>query len=282
MAWENIEQRLNIPFRMKITFPSGSVSLPETHLTIDDWLTSLAQSDEELRELNIPRIRFLQNRWLVEKLIQIRWERPSDRRSIWAMYVGRQAYVLFFDGAEYHVIAAIAPKDNPTLYRAVIGKLLENPHFVPERPTSIKSYYPDLISVEVDAVRRSDVRPEFEEENFGGLGGPVDWMLRDSEPGKRKSVLTWKHFLSEVFVGWIRRWLNPPEIGFWHDEMPDSVSRLGKGEIVMQYKPTYGDKQREAQRRRKEEQLRNRPLQKVISEESKKAEHRSDEKKRAA
>ena len=71
MAWENIEERLKKALNVKITFPSGTVWLPDAHLTIDDWLTSLAQTDEELRE-------------------------PSDRRSIWAMYVGGQAYVLFF------------------------------------------------------------------------------------------------------------------------------------------------------------------------------------------
>src|SRR5213593_2170526 len=117
MAWEDIEQRLKNALKVKIAFPSGTVWLPDTDLTIDDWLTSLAQTDEELGELNIPRIRFLENRWRVEKLIHIRWDRPSDRRSVSAMYVGRQAYILFYDGVEYHVIAAIAPSNRPALDR---------------------------------------------------------------------------------------------------------------------------------------------------------------------
>jgi hypothetical protein len=113
MAWENIEQRLKRALNVKITFPSGTVWLPDRHLIIDEWLTSVAQTDEELRELNIPRVRFLQNHWALEKLIQMTWHRPSDRRSIWAMYVGHEVYILFSEGFEYSVIAAIAPGNRP-------------------------------------------------------------------------------------------------------------------------------------------------------------------------
>src|SRR6266478_4107820 len=61
-------------------------------------------------------------------------------------------------------------------------------------------------------------------------------------------------FLSDVFVGWIGKWLNLPEAGFWHEDAPESISRTKKGEVVVKYKPSYGDKQRDAQKRKKEEQ----------------------------
>src|ERR1043166_4399601 len=98
MAWENIEERLRKVFKVQIAFPHGSVWLPDTHLTIDEWLTSTAETDEELRELNIQRIQFLQNRGPVEKLVELRWDHPPARRTIFGLNAGTRAYVLFFDG----------------------------------------------------------------------------------------------------------------------------------------------------------------------------------------
>ena len=71
MAWEGIEEKLSKALTVKISLPAGTIWLPASHLTIDDWLTSIAKTDEELRELNIPRIRFLQNRWPIINLMEV-------------------------------------------------------------------------------------------------------------------------------------------------------------------------------------------------------------------
>lgn len=108
VAWEKIEERLKKAFKVTVSFPAGSIWLPDARLTVDDWLTSMANTDEELRELNITKIRFLQNRWPVEKLLELEWDGEfANTRAIWAMYVGRRAYILFSDGIDYQVIAAI-------------------------------------------------------------------------------------------------------------------------------------------------------------------------------
>ncbi|PYS11349.1 MAG: hypothetical protein DMG15_18015 [Acidobacteria bacterium] len=45
----------------------------------------------------------------------------------------------------------------------------------------------------------------------------------------------WKGFLSDVLVGWIGKWLNLPELGFWHQELPESVAKTNEGEIRIKY-----------------------------------------------
>src|SRR5207344_2090360 len=123
MAWEQIEQRLQKPFTVKVTFPSGSIRLPEERLSIDDWLASIAESDEELDELQIPRIRFLQNRWPINRLVELEWDEAyANRRVILTMYVGKRAYIWFSDWRDYIVVAALEPKDEPTLYQAIVDK----------------------------------------------------------------------------------------------------------------------------------------------------------------
>src|SRR5437016_1150643 len=107
MAWENIEERLKKAFTVEAKFPNGIVAFPARPLDISDWLMSVAETDEELRELNIPRIRFLQNRWPVEKLLQFEWEqKPAIYRTIWVMYVGNRAYILISGGGRYYAAAA--------------------------------------------------------------------------------------------------------------------------------------------------------------------------------
>src|SRR5215471_8186717 len=146
MAWEHIEERLKKALTVKVAFPNGTIWVPDTQLTIDDWLESIAESDEELRELEIPRIRFLQNRWPIDRLVELEWDDEfSNRRAILAMYVGRRAYILFSDWTDYLVIAALEPKHKPSLYRAVIGKILENRGFVPTRPTRVINDRSDLV-----------------------------------------------------------------------------------------------------------------------------------------
>jgi len=253
MVWEGIEEKLKEALTVKISLPAGTIWLPASHLTIDDWLTSIAKTDEELRELNIPRIQFLQNRWPIINLMELEWDDEfANRRGIVAMDIGHRAYILFSDWSQYQVIAAVEPKDKPSLYRAVIGKLLENRSFVPTRPTHIRYRRPDLVGELVPPTEADKKESHvFGGESFGGPAGPVDRMRPDSRPDQR-----WKGFLSDILGGWIGTWLSPPEAGFlWYEDMPKSISSAEKGKIFMKYKPSYGDKQREAQKRKKEEQL---------------------------
>src|SRR6516162_3287093 len=146
MAWEGIEEKLKGGLTVKVSFPAGTIWLPDRHLSIDDWLTSISETDEELRELYIPRIRFLQNRWPIDKLVELEWDDQfANKRFIGTMTVGERAYILFSDWAEYQVIAAVEPKDKTLLYRAVITKLLENPNFVPTHPDRVRNCRPDLL-----------------------------------------------------------------------------------------------------------------------------------------
>jgi len=148
MAWENIEEKLKRALPVKMSLPAGTVWLPEHHLSIDNWLVSIAETDEELRELNLPRLRFLQNRWPMDRLLELEWNDDySNSRVVFAMNVGQRAYILFSDWVEYLVIAAVEPKSERSLYGAVIGKLLEDRSLVRMRPTLIKIRRPDLVPV---------------------------------------------------------------------------------------------------------------------------------------
>ena len=223
MAWEHIEEKIRKALTVKVSLPGGTIWLPESHLTIDDWLQSIAETDEELRELEIPRIQFLQNRWPTEELVELEWDDEfSNRRLILAMYVGQGAYILFSDWTDYLVIAALEPRDKSSLYRTVIGKILENRSFVPTAPTHIKNHRPDLVP-EIATSFKHGHRDE------GSEARPVGELA-----GLGQSA--WKGFLSDVFVGWIGKWLNMPELGFWHEEMPESITRTNQGEIRMNYK----------------------------------------------
>ena len=230
MAWEKVEEKLQKALTVKISFPGGTVWLPASHLSIDEWLESIAESDEELRELEIPRIRFLQNHWVIDQLVELEWDDAfSNRRVILAMSVGHRAYILFSDWSDYVVIAALEPKDNKTLYRTVVGKILENRSFVPTTPSHIRNHRPDLVP-EVVPLAESDADEE------GVESRPVPGRLA----GLDRSA--WKTFLSDVLVGWIGKWLNLRELGFWHEDMPESITRADQGEIIMKYQPSNTEK----------------------------------------
>jgi len=208
MAWSSIEEKLKKALTLTISFPTGAIWLPVARLTIDDWLTSIAETDEELRELNIPRIRFLQNRWPVVRLVDLEWDDQfSNRRFIAAMYVFQRAYILFSDWSEYQVIAAIEPKDSPSLYQIVIGKLLENRSFIRTRPNHIWHRRPDLV-------------PELFGMSAGDFGRKQNASTHLGQPDQQ-----WKSFMSDVLGGWIGKWLNMPEMGFWHEDVPQSMGR---------------------------------------------------------
>ncbi|HEX4999244.1 MAG TPA: hypothetical protein VFY29_13540 [Terriglobia bacterium] len=205
MTWENLESRLKEALKVSVSFPEGTIWLPESHLTIDEWLEGAAEADEELKELEIPRIQFLENRWPVEQLLRLEWDRLTrDKRAILAMYVGQRAYILFSEGPEYQVIAGIEPESQASLYRAVVSKLLENPHFVPSPPTRIRNRRPDLIP----------------EDLLSGLAleQVVEEASAESVPRPQNMAQRWKSFLTEIFVGWIGKWLNMPESVIWGDE----------------------------------------------------------------
>jgi hypothetical protein len=193
MAWENIEARLAKAFSIRLSFPGGMVMLPASHLDIDEWLLSAAETDEELSELNIPRFRFLQNRWPIEKLVQFDWENETSfsRLALYAMYLESRAYVLCTAGFRYQLIAAIEPRNEPALYRAVIRRVLQDPDFVPTPPTHIKIVRPGLI-------------PE--------LAGNVDDALQSSKLPVRNG------YVSNLLVGWIGPWVDLPVLGYWHED----------------------------------------------------------------
>jgi hypothetical protein len=223
MTTEDIQDRLKIAFKVKIAFPAGTVWLPEKHLDIDDWLTCLAETDENsfdensFKELKIPAIRFLQNRWPIERLLELEWnDGRFDRRTIWSMYVGRRAYILLSGEIGYQLIAAIEPKSNLALYDAVIGKLLHNANFVPHHPIRIKIYRPDLLqNVETDTLNDPDLRPVLNPGSVRGLSESVDWLPAGSHPDKG-----WQNegYLSKLLIGWIGDWIDLPVLGFWHTD----------------------------------------------------------------
>jgi hypothetical protein len=212
MAWEGIEERLKGALTVKVSFPAGTIWLPDRHLSIDDWLTSISETDEELRELDIPRIRFLQNRWPIDRLIELEWDDQfANKRVIGAMSVGERAYILFCDWGEYQVIAAIEPKDKTSLYGAVVTKLLENPSFVPTRPDRILNRRPDLLP--------------------GGLPAWTAHRVEEAiDVSPPKPTERWKSFLSDILEGWILKWLNFPEQVYWHEDTPESISKIGDTE----------------------------------------------------
>jgi hypothetical protein len=214
MTWENLEQRLKQPLQARISFPDGTVWLPETRINVDEWLTSLAQTDEELKELNIPRMRFLQNRWPVELLLEIEWDNDKYRaRRIWAMHVRNRTYLIFSDGVDYQLVAAIEPGDSHVLYNAVLGRILSSRNFVPEWPTSIKSRHPHLASVSKSAVSSGDLVS-----TAGAVAGKHGPM--GSKPGKESYLSN----LSELFIAWIGNWFEFPVSGFYHEEASDLIS----------------------------------------------------------
>jgi hypothetical protein len=194
MAWENLEKRLQKGLPLRVSLAAGDIWLPETHINVDEWLTSLAETDEELRELNIPRMRFLQNRWPVELLLKMEWRNDKfSARLIWAVHVRNRTYLILYDGFDYHLIGAIEPGDSIALYQAVLARLLRDRNFVPEPPTTIKSRHPHF-SLSAAAA--------------GTEGGP----------GPTASTPTKRSYLSDLLVGWIGDWIEFPVVGFYHED----------------------------------------------------------------
>jgi len=209
MAWENIQERLKKPFTREISYPAGRVWFPAGRLDIDEWLTSIAQTDEELKELNIRRIRFLQNRWPIEKLLQLEWDAVTSRRMVLTMTVGHRAYILCFDGFTFEVAGALEPHDKPALYQAVVEKALHDARLVPKPPRRVKNLRPDLIpnSILDDLQHHHEALPHYEAE----------------VTPKKKS------YLAKLLIGWVGNWIELPVLGYWHDnELEEKPQPKGK------------------------------------------------------
>jgi hypothetical protein len=241
MAWENIETRLVEPLKTKMTFTGGAVWVAENPMSIDEWLSSVAETDEELRELELPRFRFLENRWPIVRLVEFDsdWR---DRLVLLAMHVGRRAYMLL-KHEDYRLIGAIEPATNAGLYGIVIGALLHSGELGWSQRRTYRNWHPELIPN--DLIER-----------------PVDFDESDRTqerkyglPQSRDATVSSHNYGSKLLFVWIGPWFAVPVVGYWHDDLSDPPANFAKGESVMRYKPTYGDKQRDAQKRRKHEQL---------------------------
>ena len=205
MAWEKIEQRLKRPLNTKVPLPSGTIWLPDEYLSVDDWLTSVAETDEELNELNIPRMRFLNNRWSIERLVDLDGDDPFDRVSFLAMYIGERAYILMAD-REYRIIAALEPKSSNTLYGVVVGNWLHNCTPRHGHPITFKIWHPDLVPENV---------VEDASEN---------WVSPDAERvnASSNSDMTSRADFSKRLMNWIGPWVVAPALGYWQpdDDIP--------------------------------------------------------------
>src|SRR5262245_35403508 len=117
MLWENILRRLNRALKMEVSLPSGKVWFTDNeYLNIDDWLTSAAETDEELIALDMPRIQFLRNRWPIENILRLGWRGKLAVLSVSVMIAGGRGYILFYNGLDYQLIGAVQPDDRPELY----------------------------------------------------------------------------------------------------------------------------------------------------------------------
>jgi len=147
MTWEHLSERLAKPFSVKSSFKEGVVLYPDHRLEIDEWLTSAAESDQELSELDIARVGFLQNHWRMERLVELEWVNRASvtRRSAWALYVGNRVYFVFSGGFKYWLLAATDQVDQTALYQEVLRELLRNRDFVPTPPSRIRYLRKDLL-----------------------------------------------------------------------------------------------------------------------------------------
>jgi hypothetical protein len=150
MSWENIEQRLAQLFSEEISFPAGRIWFPPRYFSIEEWLTHVAETDEERNVIATTGIDFLRYRWPFEILVELIWDDNGATNQgdfkLETMYVGKRAYILLFQPAQHQVVAAVEPANEPELFRAVIRELFSNSDVIAELPSRIVSCRPDLIS----------------------------------------------------------------------------------------------------------------------------------------
>ena len=120
MSWENIEERLAASLPQQIPFPAGMVWLPPTYINVADWLSSIARTEQERKELETGAMKFLQYRWPFEVLVEMFWDdigaTISGDYKVEVMYVGNRAYVFLAKLGQPQVVAALEPANEPTLY----------------------------------------------------------------------------------------------------------------------------------------------------------------------
>ena len=194
MSWENIETRLAKALTLKSWFPLGLLLLPDAPLDIDDWLVSIAETDEELLELNIPRVQFLHNRWPIQQVARFEWgQRFSFTfRTLWSMHMRDRDYFLLSHGFIYYLIARVQPGSELEMYRVVISRVLHDLRLLPTPPTRIISRF---------------------------CGGEFDETFRGrSDAALFAPARTEHHYLSDLMVGWIGPWINVPVVGYWHSD----------------------------------------------------------------
>jgi hypothetical protein len=189
MSWENLSERLAQPFCVRNSFRQGAILYPDHQLEIDEWLTSAAETDQELRELEIPRVWFLQNHWQMEKLAELEWANHSSvtRRQVWALYIGHRAYFVFSGGFKYWLVAATDQIEDPAFYREVLRSLLKDPRFVPTPPLHIRYFRPELDPHVEDQAEPARINM---------------WAQRPS---------------TNMFREWSRLWADALVWGFWHE-----------------------------------------------------------------
>ena len=149
MSWENIEERLAASLPQQMPFPEGMIWLPPTYINVADWLSSVARTEQERKELETGAMKFLQYRWPFEILVEMFWDdigaTISGDYKVEAMYVGNRAYVFLSKVGQPQVVAALEPANEQRLYSAVVKTLLSNPNAIAEPPARIVCPRPDLV-----------------------------------------------------------------------------------------------------------------------------------------
>lgn len=197
MSWEYIEERLARVLRVKQWFPVGLLTLPDAPLDIDEWLISAAQSDEELLELNIPRIQFLQNRWPIEQIARLEWDKPSfSFRTLWSVRMHERDCILFSHGFNYYLIAGVQPQHEVQLYRMVLSKVL--------RETSLMTHPPARVISQLPCTELDDaLQPRDTQVPIPAHAG--------------------HDYMADLMVGWVGPWIRVPVMGYWHgDDSPSA------------------------------------------------------------
>jgi hypothetical protein len=149
MNWQNIEQRLAKLFREQVTFPAGTIWLPPTYFNVSDWLSQIAENEDERSVIAVRGLDFLRYRWPFEVLVEMNWDdnRATNQGSfrIEAMYVGKRAYIFLSKRRQLQVVAALEPAKEPEITSAVVKTLLSNQDAIAEAPSSVRSLRPDII-----------------------------------------------------------------------------------------------------------------------------------------
>jgi hypothetical protein len=203
VAWKNIELRLHKALEVQVAFPRGIVWLPPAPLSLDDWLASVARTEDELDELNTSGIRFFRRRWPIAKLVELEWDDPVEKRAFWLMEAGPRAYILFNNGMEYQVVAGIEPIDDPTLYSAVIFTLLRNGGLAFSNPSSVRNYRPDLI--------------------------PYDLFETRAHPASLLADVSTRDCpIAKLLIVWVSRRIELPVLGSCYADEPRSLSAYNR------------------------------------------------------